>query len=123
MGYFANQAIDAISWDDDRSYPDHEKQLLWRLEDLQDRLEELAEKRTQYEDAVTFSEADLRYALPKHLYTVADVQAAMELAICDLEDRYGIRVREEEETPVMDEITGMQISFMDILAMQTLGAA
>lgn len=121
MGYFSSLAIDHVPYDHDCSYTPPEKQLLWRLEELQDRLEELRTKKRIYEDRVTFSESNLRYVLPEHFITTADVEAAIELAIADLKDRYGIHMREkacEESVPVMDEVTGMQISFLDFLSMR-----
>ena len=48
------------------------------------------------------------------------LQTAIELAVMDLEQRYGISVRCKpvEEIPEMDEITDMQISFLDILSLR-----
>lgn len=60
--------------------------------------------------------------LPEHFLSASDVQKAIELVIEYLRDRYGIYVREEdceEEEPVVDEITGMQISFLDVLSLQS----
>ena len=121
MGYFSNLEIYDTLCDRDHSYTLPEMQLLWRLEDLEDRLAELVLKRKIKEDRVSFSQENLRYVLPEHFMTVSDVKAAIELAVSDLKDRYGIHVREEfpEEEPAMDEITGMQISFLDILSMQS----
>ena len=47
---------------------------------------------------------------------------AIELAVTDLAERYGIYVwgKPAEEMPEMDELTGMQISFLDVLSMQSL---
>lgn len=120
MGYFSELAIDIVPYDHDCSYTPPDKQLLWRLEELQDRLEELAIKRRKYEDRVCFSEDNLRYVLPEHFTRAADVEAAIELVITDLWERHGILIREDEcekEQPVVDEITDMQISFLDILSM------
>jgi hypothetical protein len=120
MGYFSSLAIDYVPYDHDCSYTPPEKQVLWRLEELQDRLEELRTKKRIYEDRVTFSEANLRYVLPEHFKTTADVEAAIELAITDLKDRYGIHICEEvceEDVLATYEVTGMQISFLDILSM------
>jgi hypothetical protein len=49
------------------------------------------------------------------------VRKAIELAVNDLVERYGIYVRGKpaEEVPEIDEITGMQISFLDGLSMQS----
>lgn len=120
MGYFSSLAIDYVPYDHDCSYTPPEKQLLLRLEELQDKLKELTIKRRTYEDRVCFSEDNLRYVLPEHFTRAADVEAAIELAIADLKDRYGIHIREEaceDDVPAMDEVTGMQISFLDILSM------
>ena len=38
MGYFSNLAIDCLDDYEDNSYPSPERQLLWRLDDLKDRL-------------------------------------------------------------------------------------
>ena len=118
MGYFSNISIVSTSYLRDYSYAFPEEQLLWRLEDLWDRLKELTTEKRKYERRVCFSKDDLRYVLPEHFYTTADVQAAIDLAISELKDRYGINVLEEtqkEDVPViMDEVTNAQISFLDI---------
>ncbi len=118
MGYFPNFAIDYIPYDHDCSYTLPEKQLLWRLEELEDRLEELTSKRRTYEDSVAFSEDNLRYVLPEHFLSASDVRKAIDLAISDLRERYGVFVGDtpEKDDPLMDEITGMQMSFLDVLS-------
>lgn len=121
MGYFSSLAIDYVPYDHDCSYTPPEKQLLWRLEELQDRLEELRTKKRIYEDRVTFSEANLRYVLPEHFKTTADVEAAIALTISDLKERHGILVCEdngEKKTPAVDEVSDMQITFLDFLSMR-----
>ena len=103
MGYFSNLAAEYVPYDHDHSYTPPEKQLLWRLEELEDRYHELLTQKTGNRDeGVCFS----------------DVRKAIDLAISDLKERYGIQVREEtaQVDPVVDEITGMQISFLDILS-------
>ena len=120
MGYFSNLAAHEVLYDHDHSYTPPEKQLLWRLEDLEERLHELTTQRTgKRDEGVCFSESDLRYVLPEHFLSVSDVRKAIELAVNDLAERYGIYVRGKpvEEVPEMDEITGMQISFLDVLSM------
>lgn len=125
MGYFSNLAIDYIPYDHDCSYIPPEKQLLMRLEELEDRLEELTGKRNVYEYSASSSDNDLRYILPEHFKSATDVEAAIVLAINDLKDRYGIHIREEieaedsaveEEVCAVDEISDMQIFFPDILS-------
>ena len=123
MGYFSNLAAQYVPDDHDHSYTPPEKQLLWRLEDLEERLHELTTQRTgKRDEGVCFSESNLRYVLPGQFLSVSDVQKAIELAVNDLAERYGIYVRGKpvEEVPEMDEITGMQISFLDVLSMQSL---
>ena len=120
MGYFSNLAAQYVPDDHDHSYTPPEKQLLWRLEDLEERLHELTTQRTgKRDEGVCFSESNLRYVLPGQFLSVSDVQKAIELAVNDLAERYGIYVRGKpvEEVPEMDEITGMQISFLDVLSM------
>ena len=120
MGYFSNLAAQYVPYDHDHSYTPPEKQLLWRLEDLEERLHELTTQRIgKRDEGVCFSESDLRYVLPGQFLSVSDVRKAIELAVNDLAERYGIYVRGKpvEEVPEMDEITGMQISFLDVLSM------
>ena len=123
MGYFSNLAAQYVPYDHDHSYTPPEKQLLMRLEELEDRLHQLTIQQTgKRDEGVCFSESDLRYVLPEHFLSASDVRKAIELAVDDLADRYGIYVRGKpvEEVPEMDEITGMQISFLDVLSMQSL---
>lgn len=65
-------------------------QLLWRLDDLQDRLEELVAKDAPYRDGYIYSEDDIRYALPEHLFDISKVERAIELAKDDLANKYGL---------------------------------
>ena len=123
MGYFSNLVAHEVLYDHDHSYIPPEKQLLWRIEDLEERLYELTTRRTgKRDEGACLSESDLRYVLPGQFLSVSDVRKAIELAVDDLAERYGIYVRGKpvEEVPEMDEITGMQISFLDILSIQSL---
>lgn len=122
MGYFSNLAIDYMPYIHDHSYFPPEKQLLCRLEELEGRYHELVtQKIGKRDEGVSFSEDDLRYVLPEYFASVSDVRKAIDLAIRDLRERYGICVGDEpaQEEPVVDEITGMQISFVDVLALQS----
>ena len=76
--------------DYDWSYPAPEMQLLWRLDDLQDRLEELIAKDAPCREGYIYSEDDIRYALPEHLYDIGKVERAIELAKDDLVNKYGL---------------------------------
>lgn len=123
MGYFSTLAIEHITYDHDHSITPPEIQLLWRLEDLEDRLDELTARKTgRRDEGGCFSESDLRYVLPKDFFSVSNIRKAIELAINDLAERHGIYVRGKpaDEMPDMDEISGMQMSFLDILPVQAL---
>ena len=50
MGYFSDLAAQYVPCDYDHSYTPPEKQLLWRLEDLEERLHELTTQRTGRRD-------------------------------------------------------------------------
>ena len=122
MGYFSNLAAHEVLYDHDYSYTPPEKQLLWRLEDLENRLHELTTQRTgKRDEGEYFSEDNLRYVLPEHFLSASNVRKAIQLAISDLRDRYGIYVGDQpaQEEPEVDEITGMQVTFFDILALQS----
>ena len=121
MGYFSNLAAHEVLYDHDHSYTPPEKQLLWRLEDLENRLHELTTQRTgRRDEGEYFSEDNLRYVLPEHFLSASNVCKAIDLAISDLKDRYGIYIGNQpaQEQPEVDEITDMQISFLDILSLQ-----
>ena len=93
MGYFSNMATEMwISNDDDHSYPSPERQLLWRLDDLKDRLEDLINAGASQRNGYIFTDDDLRYALSKHLGDICKVERAIELAQDDLLNKYGINV-------------------------------
>lgn len=121
MGYFSNLAAHEVLYDHDHSYTPPEKRLLLRLEELEDCLDELTHQKTgRRDEGEYFSEDNLRYVLPEHFLSASNVRKAIQLAISDLRDRYGIYVGDQpaQEQPEVDEITGMQISFLDILSLQ-----
>ena len=91
MSYYTNLAAAYMNEDGDYSYPSPERELFWRMEDLESRLEELRSKNACYESHVTVPD-DIRYALPEHLGTVHEVKRAIELAKNDLRDKYGINL-------------------------------
>ena len=86
--------------DYDRSYPGPEMQLLCRLDDLHDRLEELIAKDASCRDWNIYSEDDIRYSLPEHLFDIGKVERAIELAKDDLVNKYGLP---DPETLMIDE--------------------
>lgn len=122
LGYFSNLAIEHKNYDHDHSITPPETQLLWRLEELEDRLYELTKRNIgERDERDYFSEDDLRYVLPKHFSSASNVRKAIDLAINDLREQYGIYVGDapEQEEAAIDEITSMQVTIFDILALQS----
>lgn len=99
MGYFSNLAIEDDNWLDHSVTPP-EQQLLWRLEDLQNRLEELKSRGARYSSDRVYMDDDLRYEPVGAFKRIMDVEAAICMAIDDLQNKYGICVAagEPEET-------------------------
>ena len=91
MGYYTNLAMSFLGEDSDYSYPSPERELFWRMDDLESRLEELRSKNGCYESHITVPD-DIRYALPEHLGTISEVKRALEFARNDLRDKYGINL-------------------------------
>lgn len=84
MGYYSNLALERLEVDYDRSYPTPEKQLLFRLDDLYDRLNILAQIGDSYSDRTKLSDNDIRYAVPSYFNNISDVEKAIELAMDEL---------------------------------------
>lgn len=101
-------------------------QLLWRLDDLQDRLEELIAKDAPCRDGYIYSEDDIRYALPEHLYDIGKVERAIELAKDDLANKYGLP---DPDTLIFDELEVVaedrvgQMTLLDLLSEELPKAA
>ena len=100
MKYYDTYLPYIVDDDYDWSYPEPEMQLLCRLDDLQDRLEELIAKDAPYRNWDIYSEDDIRYSLPEHLFDIAKVERAIELAKDDLVNKYGLP---DPETLMIDE--------------------
>ena len=101
MGYFSNIAIDMS--DNDHSYPYPERQLMWRFDDLKDRLEELILKGSAYRSGRLYTEDEIRYVLPEHLMDIRSVEHAIESAKADLLEKCGINVCQEIEEKTGNE--------------------
>jgi hypothetical protein len=65
-GIFSDLAQKYIDFDYDRSYPSPEEQLLWRLDDLNYKLEELTEKDAPYRGWKRLTDNDIRYGDENH---------------------------------------------------------
>ena len=91
MGYYTNLAAAFLNEDCDYSYPSPERELFWRMDDLESRLEELRIKNACYECLFKAAD-DIRDALPEHLGTISEVKRALEFARNDLREKYGINL-------------------------------
>ena len=122
MGYFSDLAQTYSDFDQDRSYPSLAEQLLWRLDDLNNKRHELIEAGAPYRGWECLTDNDTRYAIPEYFENIADVERAIELAISDLKNKYDIDILEEiENTEVeSDAIPPEQISLFDVIPLQPL---
>ena len=84
MGYYSNLALERHECDCDKSYPTPEKQLLWRLDDLYDRLDFLVETGASYNSGTRLSDDDISYAVPNYFDNISDIERAIELAMSEL---------------------------------------
>lgn len=114
MKYYDTYLPYIIDDDHDWSYPTPEMQHLWRLDDLQDRLEELIAEDAPYRDGYIYSEDDIRCALPEHLYDIRKVERAIELAKNDLINTYGLTdpdslISDKSENVIKDCIEQMAL--------------
>ena len=116
MGYFSEIAIYRNIYFNDDSWATHEQQLLWRCEDLQNRLEELKLQRAPYSSSRCLTNDDFRLALPSCFGTVYDAEKALELAVSELKEKYGINLQPElcEESGA-DKLTGTQLTILMFL--------
>lgn len=116
MGYFSDLAQKYIEFDYDRSYPSPEEQLLWRLDDLNYKLEELTEKDAPYRGWERLTDNDIRYAIPEYFETIADVERAIELALEDLKNKYDIEISESDsaQEEVFDD-GAVQMTLFEII--------
>ena len=71
-----------------------EKQLLKRLEELNERYEELEYDEAAYNNSFIYSDDDLRHVLPEDLYSVRHIKKAIELAEFD----YYIETEQQKST-------------------------
>ena len=116
MGYFSEIAINRNTYFHDDSWTTHKQQLLWRCEDLQNRLEELKLQRAPYSSSGCLTNDDFRLALPHCFGAVYDAEKALELAVSELKEKYGINLQPElcEESGA-DKLTGTQLTILMFL--------
>ena len=87
MGYFSEMATIEPDYEEDHSYPTPELQLIWRLEDLERRLEELNSGMgiKKFGDC-RLSKQEVEYALPEDLSEIEDIVYAIDVAREKLSD-------------------------------------
>ena len=126
MKYYDTYLPYIVDDDYDWSYPGPEMQLLWRLDDLQDRLEELIAKDAPYGNWDMYAEDDIRYSLPEHLYDIGKVERPIELAKDDSVNKYGLPDPETlmiDESDVVAEDCVGQMTLLDLLSEELPKAA
>ena len=116
----------------DRSYPSPEEQLIWRIEDLHNVIEELEQTNLPHGGGYHFFDDDIRYAIPEEflrnssLRSVPMVERAIQLAIDDLANKYGLTysdvVNFNEET-LVEVVCCEQITFEEIFSYEQTKAA
>ena len=104
MGYFSEQSIIEETQFEDRSYPSFGSQLLWRLDDLNDRYSELIEQNAPCYGEDHYTDDDYKYAPVECFETIADVARAIEIAKVDLECECLVAIDDKDD--VCDEIFG-----------------
>lgn len=110
MGSFSNLDAEPYKYHD-HSITTPEQQLQWRLDDLRERIDELKTTSGLYGGVCRYTKNDLRYALPGCFHTIYELEIAIELAVEDLKNKYGIQISAEEaEETVTGDLTGSQLS-------------
>lgn len=113
MGYFSMLQLE-LDEEEDLSYPSPEQQLLWRLDDLKDRLQFLNARGASYRSGYYLLDDDVRYALPEDLHCIYYVEKAIEMAKQDLWNHYEIAIPDEDElTAIEDQVTDEQDDYND----------
>ncbi len=126
MGYFKNSIIDRTLPIYDYSIPfAPEQQLLWRVDELKNRYENLGGSRTVFDTGVCYSDLDLRHILPEYLHTLADVRRARQLAIRDLAEQFDVHIEQGDTSgdPQWGTPGIIQLTFCDLFAVQSLRGA
>lgn len=114
VGYYDTYLPYIIEDGHDWSYPAPEMQLLWRLDDLQDRLEELTSDGATYSDEYIISVDEIKYALPEEFCDICQIERTIELAKDDLVNKYGLP---NLETLVFEEPETIEEKYVEALTM------
>ncbi len=123
MSYFSRLAQEKMYDDFDKSCISPLTQLLWRLEDLESRLEDLIRQGASYSGWSRLSNKDIRYLLPEHFGTICDVEKAIDFVKQDLQ-QIGYDFAEESKQEVVYEfVSAMPLLFDIVSCQQPLTAA
>ena len=126
MKYYDTYLPYIIDDDYDWSYPAPEMQLLWRLDDLQDRLEELMLKTHHTEMDIFTQRMTLDMLCPNIFFDIGKVERAIELAKDDLVNKYGLPDPDTlifDESEVATEDCVGQMTLLDLLSEELPKAA
>ena len=121
MSCFSNLSVKKTEFQTDRSFPSPEELLLDRIEDLEDRLEEVRARYPDGGESLRLLDEDLRHVLPQQLKSTIDLNRAILIAESDLWKCFGINwgiyavpVGQAQEAPEQIEIPG-QMTIEDYL--------
>ena len=95
MGYFSNFKLQNIYRDSDGRWPSQQELLMSRICDLCSIYEQLKEAGAPRRSSTMLSDDDIRFALPDYFTAVCDVEKAIELALCELNQSLGLEGRED----------------------------
>ena len=113
MGYYFKLGQKHIDLGYDRSYPSPEEQLLWRLDELTYKKEELIKKGASHHGWGRLTDDDVRFAIPEYFDCTADVERAIELALYDLKNDHDFDIleieRAEREGFDLDQLTLFEV--------------
>lgn len=112
MGYFSELSILEEYELEDHSYPSFDSQLLWRLDDLNDRYSELIEQNAPCYGEDHYTNDDYRYAPVECFETLADVARAIEIAKANLECECLVAIDDKDD--VCDEIFGDETALLQL---------
>lgn len=116
MGYFSEQSILEEYEFEDCSYPTFDRQLLWRLEDLNDRYAELVESEAPCCGEDHYTNDDYRYAPVECFETIADIARAIDVVKEALRCNCNVMIDDEEDVcnEFFDDITEpLQLKMFD----------
>ena len=116
MGYFSEQSILEEYELEDYSYPSFDSQLLWRLEDLNDRYTELVDLEAPCYGEDHYTNDDYRYAPVECFETLADIARAIDVVKAALKCNCDVMIDDEDDVCdeiIEDETAPLQLKMFD----------